>query len=153
MAAEYSGLGCTGAPVKWSQGSAGIMQRSEVTKSGITVGHIFTFCMMAVHGWKLELSYISWLNLSLYKALESSLIHRCCSRLCCVLRIQFSYPQMGAEYAGQPLDTYTIPKASTSCHDVLKQKQNDTSTHSPGICFGASAAGDGDDSTNKTQKH
>ncbi len=38
MAAEYSGPGCTGAPVKWSQGSAGIMQRSEVTKTGITVG-------------------------------------------------------------------------------------------------------------------
>ncbi len=48
MGAEYSGLGCTDVPVKWSQGSAGIMQRSEVTKSGITVGVLifyFIFCV------------------------------------------------------------------------------------------------------------
>ncbi len=61
---------------------------------------------------------------------------------------------MGAEYAGQPLDAYTIPKASRSCHDVLKQNEAASSpTRSPGISLGESASsGDGNDHSNTAQK-
>ncbi len=51
MGAEYSGLGSTNVPVKWSQGSAGIMQRTEITKSGITVSvFVFFFNFLCVMG-------------------------------------------------------------------------------------------------------
>ncbi len=47
--------------------------------------------------------------------------------------------QMGADYAGQPQDTHTIPKANMSCNGDMKT--DNTSTPTPGICFGANASG------------
>eukprot|EP01084_Bolivina_argentea_P018917 35193_1 len=106
-------------PSRQTAGSAGIMERTEVKKTGITVGAEYS-------GLGCTDAPVKWSQGS------AGIMQRS--------EVTKSGITMGADYAGQPQDTYTIPKANMSCNGVMELPN--TSIPTPGICFGANASGD-----------